>query len=94
MYVFVSTHRGPEWWCKGKCSYLNVMPKIFFIIFILGDLIQIPITEWALLWINRNEINQTGFANYFQLCGMLQLAFVILVLYQLRKIIWSRYEDI
>jgi hypothetical protein len=47
------------------------MTKIFFIVFILGDLIQIPITEWALLWINRNEINQTGFANYFHLCGML-----------------------
>jgi hypothetical protein len=58
------------------------MPIIFVIVFILGDWITIPLIEWSLLWVNKSEIEQTGFANYFHLCGMLQLAFVIGAAYQ------------
>ena len=81
IFVFVSYYKGPKWWPQGRFSYLNVMPIIFVIIFILGDLITIPFIEGSLLWVNKSEIDQTGFANYFHLCGMLQLAFVIGVLH-------------
>jgi hypothetical protein len=55
------------------------MPWIFFGIFIVGDLIAIPGYEWYLLFARRRQIAETGFAYYFHLCGMMQLAFIILV---------------
>jgi hypothetical protein len=58
------------------------MPWIFIGIFIVGDMIAIPCYEWYLLIARRSQITETGFANYFQLCGMMQVAFIILVLYQ------------
>jgi hypothetical protein len=59
------------------------MPWIFIGIFIVGDMIAIPGYEWYLLIARRRQITETGFANYFQLCGMMQVAFIILVVYQL-----------
>jgi len=70
------------------------MPIIFVIIFILGDLITIPFIEWRLLWVNKSEIDQTGFANYFHLCGMLQLAFVIGVLHQWKTTIKGMIDKV
>ena len=59
------------------------MPWIFFVVFIIGDLIAIPFYEWYLLFARRRQIAETGFANYFHLCGMMQLAFIILFIRQL-----------
>ena len=59
------------------------MPWIFFVVFIVGDFIAIPCYEWYLLFARRRQIAETGFANYFHLCGMMQLAFIILVIKQL-----------
>lgn len=83
MFVFVSAFKGPKWWPKGKFDYLYVMPKIFFAVFMLGDLLIIPLTEWILLLIFRKEISNSGFANYFHLCGLFQFVFVLLVRIQL-----------
>jgi hypothetical protein len=94
IFVFVSYHNGPKWWSQGKCSYLNVMPIIFVIVFILGDLFTIPFIEFSLFWVKRSEIEQIGFANYFHLCGWLQLAFVIGVCYQLKSTIKDMFKKV
>jgi hypothetical protein len=65
------------------------MPWIYFVVFIVGDLIAIPCYEWYLLFARRRQIAETGFANYFHLCGMMQLALIILVVRQL----WNTIED-
>lgn len=81
VFVFVSYFNAPSW--ISKSLYLTVMPKLFFVVFILLDCISIPVTEWTLLFWHDNALDQSGYAHYFHLCGLLQLAFVILVAYQL-----------
>lgn len=90
-FVFVSYFKGPKW-CQR--DYLTVMPIVFFIVFILGDCIFIPLTEWTLLWLYRDAIDQTGYAHFFHLCGLLQLAFVLLVLRQLTDTIYLMYDNV
>lgn len=81
-FVFVSYFKGPaKWSMPWRKTYLYFMPAIFLVIYLLMNSISIPITEWVLLVIYRKEINQSGFALYFYLCGFLQLAFVLLVSY-------------
>jgi hypothetical protein len=83
-YFFVSYFTIPSWWPKCNIHYINVMPKIFFVFYVLGDFIVIPVTEWVLIGRHWEKITSSGIAHYYQLCGLMQLAFVILFLYQLR----------
>jgi hypothetical protein len=73
----VSFYKAPDWW-KG---WVFVGPKIHFVLIILLDLILIPITEWIIMFKSRKELNATGFAHFYHLCGFLQLAFVGFVLF-------------
>jgi len=72
IFVFVSFVNGPKWWpcTQGIFSYLNVMPITFFILYIVGEII-IGLIEFSLLYFNRSQIKQSGFANYFYICGWL-----------------------
>ena len=70
------------------------MPWIFIGIFIVGDMIAIPGYEWYLLIARRRQITETGFANYFHLCGMMQLAFIILVIRQLIGTVSAMVENV
>jgi hypothetical protein len=90
-FVFVSYFKGPEKWKK---EYLNVMPIVFAVVFIFGTCITFPLIEWfQILW-HRAAINQTGYANYFYLCGALQLAYVILVFRQLTDMMKKMHKKV
>jgi len=90
-FVFVSYFKGPE---KYKEKYLNVMPIVFFVVYILGTCITIPLIEWFEIWRHRAAIDQTGYAHYFHLCGFLQLAYVLLVYRQLIDMMKSMHENV
>jgi hypothetical protein len=84
-YLFVSYFTIPSWWPERCIHYINVMPKIFYAVIVLGDLITIPVTEWVLIGLHWDKITSSGIAHYYQLCGLMQLAFVILFLRQLHR---------
>lgn len=47
-FVFVSYFKGPANWKK---AYLSVMPYVFFVVFVIGTIITIPLIEWfQIIW--------------------------------------------
>lgn len=76
-YAFVNQANSPKWWP----SWVNVGPHIHFVLFIVYDMVICTFLKACCLAAFWRSIKASGFSHFFMFCVLLQVTFVVMVIY-------------